>query len=81
MMKEEHSHRLDQLLEMFLREWKEHRKTVEKNNPIRCVLEVIEERRGLKPALKDRVRRKHRRMQSVSEIYRAFEVIHLISTE
>ena len=38
---------MDQQLEM----WKEHRKTLEKNNQIRCVMEVIEERQGLKPAL------------------------------
>ena len=64
---------------MFLREWIERRKTLEENNQIRGTMEVIEERRGLKPALTHRVRRRHRKMQSISETYGAFEVIHLIA--
>ncbi len=81
MLREEHSHSLDQLLEMFLREWKEHKKTLEENNQISGIMEVIEERRVLKPALTQthRVSRRHRNMQSISETYRAFVAIHLIA--
>ncbi|MCP3666820.1 MAG: hypothetical protein GY696_30730 [Gammaproteobacteria bacterium] len=42
-------------------------------------MEVIEERRGLDPALTHRVRRRHRKMQSISETYGAFEVIYMIA--
>ena len=42
-------------------------------------MEVIEERQGLKPALMHRLRRRHRKIQSISETYRAFESIHLIA--
>ena len=63
MMNPEYSHKLEQLLEIFLLEWEKHRETLEKNKQIRCDFEVKEEKQGLTPILMHRIRKKHRQMQ------------------